>query len=322
MAFIVSLFFGFFPMFLFAGFVYWLDRYEKEPKALLGAAFFWGFVIAAGGAYIINTVFGVGIYIFTGSEGAAEVGTTSIIAPIVEEILKGSAVLLVFFMFRKEFDSILDGIIYGGIVGLGFAATENTIYIFRNGYLEGGWGGLFVLAFIRVILVGWMHAFFTAFTGIGFAVARTNRNVLIKFAAPFIGLGVAISLHAFHNTFGGLIGGLGGLAIGTFFDWIGWAIMLGFIFWLISHERNIVKNQLLAEVTNGVISQAQYQKALSFWNMSTAGMSGRATSRFYQVCGELAHKKNQLAKLGDEGGNTVIVEKLRAELASLAPQAK
>jgi hypothetical protein len=87
-------------------------------------------------------------YIFTGSEGAAD-RTTSIVAPIVEEFLKGLAVVIVFFIFYKEFDSILDGIIYGGIVGLGFAATENTIYIYRNGYLDGGWGGLFLLAFIR-----------------------------------------------------------------------------------------------------------------------------------------------------------------------------
>ena len=68
MALIASLFFGLVPMFLFAAFVFWLDRYEKEPKALLGATFFWGMVIAAGGAFIINTAFGIGIYIFTGSE--------------------------------------------------------------------------------------------------------------------------------------------------------------------------------------------------------------------------------------------------------------
>jgi protease PrsW len=48
MPFLVSLFFGFVPMFLFAGFIYWLDRYEKEPRLLLGAVFFWGAVIAAG----------------------------------------------------------------------------------------------------------------------------------------------------------------------------------------------------------------------------------------------------------------------------------
>ena len=78
---LVSLFFGFVPMFFFAALVYWLDRYEKEPKILLGATFFWGVVIAAGGAFIINTAFGIGIYVFTGSEGAAEIGTTSIVAP-------------------------------------------------------------------------------------------------------------------------------------------------------------------------------------------------------------------------------------------------
>ncbi|NJN79372.1 MAG: PrsW family intramembrane metalloprotease [Anaerolineales bacterium] len=144
---------------MYALFVYWLDRYEKEPKALIGAAFFWGVVIAAGGAFILNTVFGIGLYMFTGSESVAEFGTASIIAPVIEEILKGLAVAVVFFLFRKEFDSVLDGIIYGSIVGLGFAATENTLYIYRNGYLEGGWEGLFVLVIIRVILVGWMHAF-------------------------------------------------------------------------------------------------------------------------------------------------------------------
>lgn len=61
MALIVSLLFGFVPMFLFGFFVYWLDRYEKEPKALLGAAFFWGVIIAGGGAFIINTVLGTGV---------------------------------------------------------------------------------------------------------------------------------------------------------------------------------------------------------------------------------------------------------------------
>ncbi len=319
MPFLISLFFGFVPMFIFAAFVYWLDRYEKEPKILLGAAFFWGVVIAAGGAFIINTAAGMGIYIFTNSEVAAEIGTASIVAPFVEEFLKGLAVAIVFFLFYKEFDSILDGIIYAAIVALGFAATENTLYIFRNGYQEGGWGGLFLLVFIRVIIVGWQHPFYTAFTGIGFAVARTNKNMLIKLIAPLIGFGVAVTTHAFHNTFGGLIGGLGGLAAGTFVDWVGWTFMLGFIFWMIANERNIVKKQLEEEVYAGLISQTQYQKAISPWTVTTAMLSGRNTVRFYQVCGELSHKKEQYKKQGDESGNMAIIARLRAELTSLAP---
>lgn len=320
MALLVSIFFGFVPMFLYAAFIYWLDRYEKEPKALLGAAFMWGVIIAAGGAFIINTVFGIGIYVVTGSEALTNLGTASVVAPVVEEILKGMAVAVVFLMFRKEFDSILDGIIYGGIAGLGFAAAENTLYIYRNGYLEGGWEGLFALVIVRVILVGWMHAFFTAFTGIGFAIARLNKNIFIKIIAPIAGLAVAIFIHAFHNTIGNFFYGLSGLGVTIFFDVIGYALMFGFIIWMIVHERNIVKRQLVEEVSTGLITQAQYQKALSPWTLTVAGLSGRATSRFYHSLGELAHKKEQLLKHGDEKGNTAIIETLRRELAVLAPQ--
>ncbi|MEO5888560.1 MAG: PrsW family glutamic-type intramembrane protease, partial [Anaerolineales bacterium] len=135
---LAAFFFGFMPMFLLAAFVNWLDRYEKEPKLLLGAAFLWGVIVAGGGAYVLNTVFGIGIYVLTGSEGAAEFGTTSIIAPIIEEGLKGLAVLAVFHMFRSEFDSILDGIVYASITAMGFAAIENVLYIYRNGFLENG----------------------------------------------------------------------------------------------------------------------------------------------------------------------------------------
>ncbi len=327
MALIVSLFFGFVPMFLFAAFVNWLDRYEKEPKILLGAAFFWGVAIAAGGAFIINTAFGIGIFYATGSAGVADFATTSLVAPFVEEFLKGLAVAIVFFLFHKEFDSILDGVIYAGIVALGFAATENTFYIYSKGYQEGGWNALWLLVFIRVFLVGWQHPFYTSFTGIGFAISRMNRNPIIKFLAPIFGYFVAVGMHAFHNTFGGLIGGLEGLAAGTLVDWFLWACMAVFIIWMIVNEGNLLKRQLKEEVSAGLISPAQYKTATSPFGASSANFNAllngrfRKVSRFYRICGELAHKKEQLAKLGDERGNTAIVQSLRQELATLGPQA-
>jgi protease PrsW len=327
MPFLVSLFFGFVPMFMFAALVNWLDRYEKEPKLLLGAAFLWGVVIAGGGAFILNTAFGIGIYALTGSEGAAEFGTTSIVAPIIEEGLKGLAVLVVFLMFRNEFDSVLDGVVYAAVTAMGFAALENVLYIYRNGYLESGWEGLWTLVIIRVILVGWMHPFFTAFTGIGLAIARMSRNVLVKIIAVPTGYAIAVTAHAFHNTFSGLIGGVQGFVAGTFVDYLGYAAMIVFIIWMIVYERNILKRNLRDEVTNGLISQKQYNSATSFFqtNAHLAALTSgtyRPTARFYQVCGELAHKKEQLAKVGDENGNTKIIEILRAELTQLAPQAR
>jgi RsiW-degrading membrane proteinase PrsW (M82 family) len=324
---LAAFFFGFVPMFLLAAFVNWLDRYEKEPKLLLGAAFLWGVIIAGGGSYVLNTVFGLGIYVLTGSEGAAEFGTTSIIAPIIEEGLKGLAVLVVFFLFRSEFDSILDGIVYASITAMGFAAIENVLYIYRNGFLENGWEGFWTLVVIRVVLVSWMHPFFTAFTGIGLAIARMSRNMLVKIIAVPAGYTVAVLTHAFHNTFSSLIGGSGGFFLGLLADYLGYAIMLAFIIWMIFHEQNLLKKNLREEVTNGSISQRQYDTAISFFQTNahlsalTSGSFG-STRRFYQVLGELAHKKEQLTKVGDERGNMRIIERLRGELVQLAPMAK
>jgi len=314
-------------MFLFAAFVNWLDRYEKEPKLLLGAAFVWGVVIAGGGAFILNTAFGIGIYTVTGSESAAEVGTTSIVAPIIEEALKGLAVLVVFLLFRKEFDSILDGIVYGAVTAMGFAAIENVLYIYRNGFQEAGWEGFWLLVFIRVVLVGWMHPFFTAFTGIGLAVARMSSKTFVKIIAAPIGYTIAVMAHAFHNTFSTVVGGEGGFFLGIFADYIGYAFMLGFIIWIIAHERNLLKKQLVEEVQNGLLTPKQYQSAISFFqtNVHLAALASgtfRATSRFYQLCGELAHKKEQLTRVGDESGNRKIIEQLRTELVQLAPLAR
>ncbi|HEY3312138.1 MAG TPA: PrsW family intramembrane metalloprotease [Anaerolineales bacterium] len=327
MAFLATLLFGFVPMFIFAYILYWLDRYEKEPIPLLIGVFLWGMLVAAGGAFIINTIFGITVFAMTGSEVASDFATGSFSAPFVEEALKGMAVLLVFLIFRREFDSILDGIVYAGIAALGFAATENVLYIWR-GFDSGGWNGLFQLALIRVVLVGWQHPLYTAFTGIGLAVARTNRSVLLKFIAPLLGFGLAMFTHAFHNTmaeipfFGELT-----CVVGSFLDWFGVLFMFLVIVWATWVEQRNLINHLREEVQLGLISPAQYRTACSAWAQALARLSSLfggsypSTSRFYQVCGELAHKKQQLLTNGDESGNAAIIQRYRAELLHLSPAA-
>ncbi len=323
----LSIFSGFVPMFLFAGFVYWLDRYEKEPRMLLGGVFVWGAVIAAGVAFVVNTGLGIGVYLFTQSEIATELTTGSLIAPIVEETLKGLAVLLVFLIFPREFDSILDGIVYAAIVALGFAATENAFYIYNYGYLEDGMGGIFGMVIVRVLLVGWQHPFYTAFIGIGLALARLNRSWAVRLGAPLIGWLVAVSLHALHNGMASLLQGAAGRAVGLLWDWSGWVLMFAFILFMINRERQTLRSALREEVDLGIISPGQYNTACSAWSQTGARLgalgSGRygETSKFYQLCGELSHKKNQLARMGEEHGNSQIIDRLRNELRGLSPRA-
>ena len=325
MGLIVSGFIGYATALLFAYILYWLDRYEKEPLLLLGGVFLWGAIVAAGSAFIINTVLGVGIYVFTGSNFATDLATGSFVAPLVEEVLKGLAVLGVYLVFHSEFDSVLDGIIYAGVAALGFAATENAYYIYTYGYLQSGWNGLFTLAFIRVILVGWQHPFYTAFFGIGLAVARLNRSMVVKIIAPIVGLALAMFTHAFHNTVASILSGYEGLAVGVAFDWTGWLFMFGVTLWATWREQQNLRKYLAAEVQAGTISAAHLRTASSGWLQMGARIAalftGRyfKTARFYQVCGEYANKRRQYAALGDEGGNLVIIQKLRADLINLAP---
>ena len=325
MGLIASGFIGFATALLFAYILYWLDRFEKEPLLLLGGVFIWGAVVAAGSAFIINTTLGLGIFVFTNSSFATDFATGSLIAPLVEETLKGMAVLAVFLVFRREFDSVLDGIIYAGVAALGFAATENTYYIYTYGFQESGWSGLLSLTFIRVILVGWQHPFYTAFFGIGLATARLNKSWFVKIIAPLLGLAVGMFTHAFHNTMAVFLSGWTGLLIGAGIDWTGWLFMLGIITWATLREQQNLKKFLAAEVQVRTITPALFRTASSGWLQMVARFSAICTgkyfktARFYQLCGEYAHKRRQYATLGDESGNLAILQKIRSEMAQLAP---
>ena len=326
MGLIASGFIGFATALLMAYVLYWLDRYEKEPLLLLGGVFLWGAVLAAGSAFIINTFLGLGIFVITNSSVASDIATGSIVAPLVEESLKGLAVLAVFLVFRREFDSVLDGIIYAGVAALGFAATENTYYIYTYGFPESGWSGLFSLTFIRAILVGWQHPFYTAFFGIGLATARLNKNWFIKIFAPILGISIGMFAHALHNTMAVILpNGLLGLAIGAGIDWTGWLFMFGIIIWATWREQQCLKKYLAAELQAKTITPAHFRTASLAWLQTFARISaiftGKyfKTTRFYQLCGEYDHKRRQYDTLGDESGNVAILQKLRTEMAQLAP---
>jgi hypothetical protein len=179
-----------------------------------------------------------------------------------------------------------------------------------------------------VVLVGWQHPFYTSFVGIGLATARLNRNLWVKLLAPALGLGLAILTHSLHNTLATLADEVVGLICGTLIDWSGWFLMFLVILWAIRDVHKRIRAQLREEALNGVISARQYHTACSSWAQAwartTALFEGRYrnTARFYQLCGELAHKKHQYAQLGDERGNLKIITETRAELARLAPKVK
>ncbi len=310
---LLSLLLGIIPMAIYAGALTFFDPYEKEPPTLLIGVFLWGLIVAAGSSFVINTLFSVGLMIITNDELLSLGGTAVISAPLVEETVKGLAVFAVFVYFRHEFDSLLDGIIYGSLVGFGFAAAENVNYI-ASGFAQAGFEGLALVAFIRIIAIGFLHATLTSFTGIGFAVARLNKGCL-RWAAVPVGYSLAIGAHALHN-FMASIGGLACL-LGSVIDWIGFLGLFVFILFLGYHEGQVLRQHLREEVALGTLTESHYRSACSLGGQVLARF-GAGNAKLNNLCGELAFKKYQLARLGhaEEREAQAMIDKLRNEIVA------
>ncbi|MCX7938177.1 MAG: PrsW family intramembrane metalloprotease, partial [Thermoflexales bacterium] len=182
------------PTFAYAALVRSIDHFEKEPPKYLVAAFLWGMLPAALLALIAQVFLQVPTALLLGEEGAASIGA-ALYAPITEELAKGAAVAIIYAQRRREFDGWADGIVYGSTAGFGFAYIENILYLADTETL-GEWLGLF---FLRVIVLGFMHGFWTSLVGIGFGLARYAPRAELK--AIYIGGGfvAAMLAHAVHN---------------------------------------------------------------------------------------------------------------------------
>ena len=106
-----------------------LDKYEPEPGSLIGLAFLAG-CLSTIPAVIIEQLLHLPISGFWGTLYGAFV-----VAAVTEELCKGA--LAWAFMWRKpQFNEVLDGIVYFGAAHMGFAITENLLYVFINSDLN------------------------------------------------------------------------------------------------------------------------------------------------------------------------------------------
>ncbi len=310
------------PTLLYVSLIYWIDRYEKEPWWLLTAAFLWGAIPSILVAFIFNSILSVPFYYLAG-DVAGEALSASLIAPPVEETFKGLALLIIFFRWRHEIDSPLDGIIYGAMVGMGFAMVEN-VYYFVNVYAEGGMEAWSVNILVRGVVFGLNHALFTSMTGLGIALARMSTNPLVRFVAPIGGWFTAMFLHFLHNatvSTGSLL-----CVIALLFDWGGVVLTLLIMLWALTQEQRWIKNYLTEEVGMGILTLRQYENACSAHKRNSHRLqlltsrgygSYRLASRFYYKCSELAYKKHHFSLFHDEKNSQRIVA-LRHELMQLS----
>lgn len=174
-----------------------VDRWEPEPRGLLLLAAAWGAVAA------IAIALGVDLVVSFATAGLGplqqDVFAAVVQAPIVEEFAKGLGVFLIFLSARRAFDGPVDGVVYGALVGAGFAFTENIQY-FAIGLIEGGVPQVSATFFVRAILSPFAHVMFTAITGFAVGLAARRGATAGQAVAPWIlGMIGATALHAFWN---------------------------------------------------------------------------------------------------------------------------
>lgn len=174
-----------------------VDRWEPEPRGLVIAAVAWGAVAAVALALLVDLALSPAMVIVDPDVGDAF--SSVVQAPVVEEVAKGIGVLLIFIFGRRAFDGPVDGVVYGALVGAGFAFTENILY-FATSLIEGGVTEVTFTFVLRGILSPFAHVMFTAVTG--YALGRAARHGASTAAAlgPWaLGLIGAIVLHAIWN---------------------------------------------------------------------------------------------------------------------------
>ena len=302
------------PTVIYVLILWWFDRYEKEPRHLLLAAFVWGALPAAILSIIGEATLGQPLQAL--DETSAQLLSSSLLAPVVEECAKGVAVFLLLLVFWREFDDVLDGIIYGATVGFGFAMSENVFY-FAESLQQAGLEGLATIAFFRAVIFGMNHALFTSTFGASLGYARMGTRGCRRWAMPPLGLLGAMFLHGLHNLLASLSSAVC-LLMSVMNNWSGALVILVVMLLAAQQEKRWIATHLKAEVESGLLTAEEYEMIGSYrkrlgavWRarMRDGRGEARRLSRLAQLATELAFKVQQ----GDER----TAQKLRRAIATL-----
>jgi protease PrsW len=186
------------PMFTI---IWLLDVYDREPLSLVLGALMWGAVAATSLSAVANDAWGGVVARLAGPDFAAS-WSAALTAPVVEESIKAIGVVLIYLIARDEFNDVMDGFVYGAMVGLGFTVVEDVYYFVAK--FGGEVGGVLTGFFVRVIAGGlYGHVLYTGLTGMGIAYFVTRRGEVSRARRWLVACGlfaVAIAAHFIWNS--------------------------------------------------------------------------------------------------------------------------
>ena len=175
------------------GILYLTTKFDKKNKSKdnIWFAFFIGLMIAAPIAW-------VGEYVGKNNIILDPFIKAFVLAALLEESFKFFSFKFFFFDKNKIFEP-LDCLLLAGAISLGFATTENLLYVFNIGVLQGGVEGGYETAFIRMFTAIPGHATW----GIVMGYLASTYKFGNKNPTDFIlyVLGIPVVLHGSYNFF-------------------------------------------------------------------------------------------------------------------------
>jgi protease PrsW len=187
------------PMFIYLLIIWWMDRNERDPFWVVFMNFFWGatgaIVLGIIGSLIFQIPLTLGIQMLFGADSAElnDLSGAIVTAPLIEEFTKGMFVVIM--SFSRKFDGVVDGVVYGGAIGLGFGMTENFLYFLNYGTEPMSW---LYLVVIRTLFSAVMHCMSTATFG-GFIGYAKFKPIGFKMFLVPLGYIAAMFLHFSWN---------------------------------------------------------------------------------------------------------------------------
>jgi len=211
---------AFAPIVVIIVYVYFKDKHDKEPKRLLLFSFLLGAIVSI----IVTTIIYMGLDIVLPLKDEFSVPQQFIKAFLVVGLTEEFSKYIIVRFFnqpKKEFNEPFDGIMYAVMVSMGFAATENVMYVLESGYITG---------ILRAFTAVPAHATFGILMGYFMGKAKFSKN---RIGLNLLGLLLAVTFHGFYDFFL-FIDFIPGIWIGAFIS-----LILGII---LSHKA-IKKHQ-------------------------------------------------------------------------------
>ena len=174
-----------------------LDPVEREPWKTTGLAFVAG-TLSVVPVFIVGGLIAPVIHVLLASPELIDFWETVIEAPLLEELSKFLLLALLVFFFGKDFDSLVDFVVYACAVAIGFEFVENTLYQWSM-LLESDFQLYWIHMFNeRTIGTAGFHLLFSAWNGFAiWLIAAYKNSKFAAFALPAMLL--AIFLHGVNN---------------------------------------------------------------------------------------------------------------------------